>query len=85
MNKHERSEIKKTILAQIDALVEELPALGKAPGEILRLRRLEATLMRIDADNFGACFKCERAIPMNSLRICPESTICSACLAEPAV
>lgn len=85
MNKHQRAEIEQIIQAQIDALVQELPTLGKVPGEILRLRRLESTLMRIDADNFGDCFKCETAIPIKSLRIQPETMICDACLAEPKV
>jgi len=83
VNKHERSEIKKIILVQIDLLVEELPTLGSAAGEKLRLERLKTALMRIDADNFGACFKCEQTIPMSRLRIFPERIICIDCLATP--
>ena len=80
MNKHQRAEIKKIIMTQIDALGEELPSLDKTPGENLRLRRLETAQMRIDADNFGECFKCGRAIQMSSLKNHPENTICDACL-----
>jgi len=83
VNKHERSEIKKIILMQIDLLVEELPTLGSAAGEKLRLERLKTALMRIDADNFGVCFKCEKTIPMSRLRILPESIICIDCLETP--
>jgi hypothetical protein len=85
VNKHQRSEIKGIILAQIGTLIEDLPTLGKAPGEILRLRRLETALMRIDADNFGDCFKCEGTITMSRLRLFPESTICVDCLEEKTV
>ncbi|MCP4341933.1 MAG: hypothetical protein GY799_24375 [Desulfobulbaceae bacterium] len=85
MNKHERSEIKKIILAEIDLLVEKLPILGSASGEMLRLERLKSALMRIDADNFGVCFKCEKTIPMSRLQILPESTICIDCLEVPTV
>jgi DnaK suppressor protein len=85
VNKHKCSEIKKIILAQIDLLVEELPTLQNAVGEKLRLERLDAALMRIDADNFGVCFKCEKTIPMSRLRILPESTICIDCLEAPTV
>ena len=46
----------------------------------LRLERLEAALKRVDAENFGDCFKCEEPIPMNRLKILPESTICVDCL-----
>jgi hypothetical protein len=80
MNKHQRAEIKTIIMTQIDALSEELPTLDKTPGVNLRLRRLETALMRIDADNFGECFKCGRAIQMSSLKNHPEKTICDACL-----
>jgi hypothetical protein len=85
VNKHERSEIKEIILAEIDLLVEKLPILGSASGEMLRLERLKAALMRIDADNFGVCFKCEKTIPMSRLQILPESTICIDCLEVPTV
>jgi len=55
VNKHERSEVKKIILAEIDLLVEKLPIFGSASGEMLRLERLKSALMCIDADNFGDC------------------------------
>ena len=83
VNKHERSEIKKIIMVQIDLLVEELPTLGSATGEKLRLERLRTALMRIDAANFGACFKCDKTIPMSRLRIFPESIMCNDCLETP--
>ena len=85
VNKHQRSEIKKIILADIDLLVEKLPILRSASGEMLRLERLKSALMRIDADNFGVCFKCEKTIPMSRLQILPESTICIDCLEVPTV
>lgn len=85
MNKYERSEIKEIILAQIDSLLEELPTLGKPAGVTLRLERLTTALKRIDAENFGECFKCEKQIPMSRLRIHPESTICTDCLDKPTV
>ena len=85
VNKHERLEVKKIILAEIDLLVEKSPILGSDSGEMLRLERLKSALMRIDADNFGVCFKCEKTIPMSRLQILPESTICIDCLEVSAV
>jgi len=69
MNKHQRVEIKKFLLSLIDL-----------PMEVLRLSRLNAALARIDADNFGECFKCEQEIPFTVLKICPERMICDDCL-----
>ena len=69
MNKHQRAELKKILLAQIDSPLEEL-----------RLARLNTALARVDADNFGECFKCELEIPFNILQKHPERVICDSCL-----
>jgi RNA polymerase-binding transcription factor DksA len=69
MNKHQRAEIKKILLAQTDSSVDDL-----------RLRRLNETLARIDADNFGECFKCGQDIQFTVLRTWPERVICDNCL-----
>ena len=82
MNKHERAEVKKIILKQIDSLTNRLPTLGDAPDERLRLERLEAALKRIGAETFGVCFKCEVPMPLRRLRDSPESIICDGCLEE---
>lgn len=71
MNKHQRAEIKRIILEQIASSVDDL-----------RLVRLKATLRRIDADNFGECFKCEQQIPLSVLNTSPERVICDNCIEE---
>lgn len=75
MNKHERAELKKNILRQLDVLASR----GNQ-GEQLKLERLETALKRVDAENFGSCFKCEKPISMETLRTAPESVICPDCL-----
>ena len=69
MNKHQRAEIKKILLAHIDSSREDL-----------QLERLNAALARIDADNFGECFKCGQEIPFSTLNTSPERVICDNCL-----
>ena len=69
MNKHRRAEIMKILLVQIDACVNDL-----------RLGRLNTTLARIDADNFGECFKCDQEIPFALLKTYPEQILCDNCL-----
>jgi len=75
VNKYDRAEIKKLILTQLERLS---PPCG--PWEQLKMARLETALMRIDCEKFGACFKCEKSISLERLRINPEAVICSACL-----
>lgn len=69
MNKHQRAEIRKILLAWIDSSVEDI-----------QLVRLNSTLARIDADNFGECFKCGQKIQFTVLKACPERVICDNCL-----
>ncbi len=89
MNKYERAEIKQIMLTQIDLLIEkrltekqltEIEPHHKALADELRLERLTTALRRIDGDNFGACFKCDKPIGLDRLRIRPESVICTDCL-----
>ena len=90
MNKFERAKIKQIMLTQIDLLTkkgltkkrltEVQPHPAQTPSDMLRLQRLETALRRIDADNFGECFKCENPIATSRLRNTPESIICTACL-----
>lgn len=69
MNKHQRADIKKILLAQIDS-----------SGDDLRLSRLNTTLKRIDADNLGECFKCDLEIQFAILKTYPEQILCDNCL-----
>lgn len=69
MNKYQRAEIKKILMAQIESCVDDL-----------RLGRLNKALARIDADNFGECFKCEQEIMFSVLKALPERLICDNCL-----
>jgi DnaK suppressor protein len=45
----------------------------------MRLKRLEYALTRIDSPVFGICIECENEIPIERLKIRPESIKCVAC------
>ena len=75
MNTHERAELKKIILVQLSVLEP-----SNDPKEQLRFERLETALKRVEAENFGACFRCEKPIAMEILRTTPERVICVDCL-----
>ena len=82
MNKHERAKIKQSILAQIGSLMDEMQAPENIARTTLRLERLGTALKRIEADNYGVCFKCEKLIPQSHLLAFPETMLCADCLNE---
>ena len=47
-----------------------------------RLHRLAAALPRIEQSDYGICEECEEEIPLERLKIAPESRYCIACLQE---
>lgn len=80
MDKQQRRLFKVKILQQIATLSEE-PLNGEtSAGSRLRLERLQTALQRIDAVNFGECFKCEQPISLSTLQQAPETTVCDNCL-----
>ena len=83
MNKHERAKIKATILTQIESLTEETQPAESAAQTKLRLERLGTALKRIEADNYGECFKCGTPIQMSQLLAFPETMLCLGCLNNP--
>jgi DnaK suppressor protein len=83
MNKHQRAKIKTTILDQIELLIAESQFPDNAAQTKLRLERLGTTLKRIEANNYGECFKCEKPILYNRLLAFPETTLCIDCLNQP--
>lgn len=46
---------------------------------IARVPRLEATLKRIDADDYGICVDCSREIPLERLKETPDEFFCADC------
>jgi len=48
-------------------------------GSITRLARLKHALSQVDSPNFGICIECENNIPLERLKIRPESIRCVAC------
>ncbi len=83
MNKHQRAKIKATILTQIESLTEKTQSPESAAQTKLRLERLGTALKRIEADNYGECFKCGTPIQMSQLLAFPETMLCTDCLNQP--
>jgi len=49
---------------------------------VKRLNRLKHAYRQIDTPSYGICQECEEPIPIERLRIAPESVYCVACMNE---
>ncbi|MCK5883512.1 MAG: TraR/DksA C4-type zinc finger protein [Bacteriovoracaceae bacterium] len=67
-------------LTRMEAINEKSIVEANLRKTKLRLERLNAALDRVDTESFGECVICEGPIPMNRLRVLPESTVCVDCL-----
>ena len=47
-----------------------------------RLNRLKHAYLKIDTPEYGICKECEENIPLERLRLMPESVYCVACMNE---
>ena len=61
---------------------EQALAMQRLEENNMRLNRLRSTLMRIDNPNYGICEECEEKIPIERLKLIPESRLCIECINE---
>lgn len=47
-----------------------------------RLNRLKSAYLKIDSADFGICQECEEPIPIERLKLKPESIYCVTCIEE---
>jgi len=47
-----------------------------------RLNRLKQAYLKIDTPEYGICRECEEEIPLERLKLIPESLYCVACMNE---
>lgn len=66
-------------LRRMDAMQQQAMAAAQARRRAARLQALEATLRRIEGDEFGWCDECGEPIPLGRLEIDPTATRCVAC------
>jgi DnaK suppressor protein len=69
-------------LSRIDAMQQQAMAQGLRERLLLRKRKLEAALARIDADTFGRCCQCGAEIEAARFNADPATVFCSDCMAE---
>ena len=67
-------------LSRMDAMQAQQMAEETARRRQLQLQKIEGALRRIDADDYGYCFKCGDEIGEARLRFDPTSTRCMVCM-----
>ena len=48
----------------------------------IRLNKLTFALSKVDSESFGLCMECEDDIPIERLKLVPESVYCMECARE---
>ena len=66
-------------LSRIDAMQGQQMALAQARRREAELKRIEATLARLDDEEYGYCSKCGDDIAVRRLTLDPTATTCIAC------
>ena len=68
-------------LSRMDAMQGQAMALATVQRQRQRLRRIDACLRRLEADDFGYCAQCDEPIDPRRLRLDPTLTLCTSCVA----
>ena len=68
-------------LSRMDAMQGQAMAIESRRRQQLQLRRIEASLNRIEDPDFGLCADCDEAIDSRRLRLNPSVTLCISCAA----
>lgn len=63
-------------------LQEQAVFLKRSEDLQARFEQLSATLLRIDNADYGICQECEEDIPVERLKLIPESIYCVKCLSS---
>lgn len=66
-------------LSRMDALQVQAMALEASRRRAAELRRIEAALRRIDAEEYGYCVECGEEIVVRRLEFDPATPYCVAC------
>lgn len=69
-------------LSRMDALQQQAMAQELRARLVMRKRRLDAALVRVDAGSFGSCCQCGEELDTRRLQHDPATVFCSDCVAE---
>lgn len=66
-------------LSRMDALQQQSMAKANHRTAEQRLQRVQAALQRLEADEYGACLRCDEPVGIKRLTAQPEAVLCIAC------
>ena len=66
-------------LSRMDAIQAQAMAQASTQRRELMLKKIAATLVRIDNDDYGNCFSCDEPINEKRLDFDPTATLCIEC------
>jgi DnaK suppressor protein len=69
-------------LSRMDEMQQQAMAAGLRERLLLRKRRLEAALARVDASSYGTCCKCGEDVGLARLLADPGAPFCAICQEE---
>ncbi|WP_226997949.1 TraR/DksA family transcriptional regulator [Legionella pneumophila] len=69
-------------LSRMDALQQQAMSQATLHRLQLELKRIDATLRRLDNDDYGYCIKCGDEIEWERLKINPSLAVCKECMSE---
>ena len=69
-------------LSRMDAMQAQQMAQETARRRQLQLQKIDSALRRIDAGDYGLCYKCDEPIEEARLKFDPASTRCIKCVED---
>lgn len=71
-------------LSRMDALQNQQMHLEQERRRVLELKRIEATLARLDDEDYGYCHNCGEEIELKRLELDPTTPLCVSCARDSA-
>lgn len=69
-------------LSRMDAMQQQSMLRASIQRIELDLKRIDATLIRLDSDEYGCCIRCGEEIEWERLKINPSVVVCKECFEE---
>ena len=78
----ERGEGPSDKVAHLNFKLDQSIHIQRYTEGVKRLNRLKQAYLKIDTPEYGFCQECEEKIPLERLKLMPESLYCVACMNE---
>ena len=69
-------------VSRVDAMQGQAMAIAANQRRQIELQKIEASLKRIDRENYGFCLDCDEEIAESRLRLDPAASLCIDCASK---